>query len=98
VVDLPTASTAVLNIGHKRWAVDQGVVELFSIPIMSAKKWSEEHTVVEIPETHPVQIGDYVLIAPRHVCSTVNLWEYFALIDENGIIQDRRCPIEGRNR
>jgi len=44
------------------------------------------------------RIGDYVLVAPRHVCSTVNLWEYFALIDERGEVEIAASPIEGRNR
>ena len=41
---------------------------------------SEENTAEQIP----VEIGDYLLIAPRHVCSTVNLWEQFTVIGPDG--------------
>ncbi len=87
-----------LNLGHKRWAVDQGPIELFSVAGTSAVKWSEEHTVVKAPSEEPLEIGDYILIVPRHVCSTVNLWEYFCLIGNDGKIKMERCPIDGRNR
>ncbi|MBN2356211.1 alanine racemase [candidate division KSB1 bacterium] len=87
-----------LNLGHKRWAVDQGPVELFSISGMTAVKWSEEHTVVKAPQNVRLRIGDYILMVPRHVCSTVNLWEYFTLIGSDGGINVERCMIDARNR
>lgn len=98
VMELPTPETATLNLGHKRWAVDQGPVEVFSVKGMKALSWSEEHTVVSVPKGEKLTIGDYVLIVPRHVCSTVNLWEFFAVIGPDGSIEIDRCPIEGRNR
>ena len=97
VIDTPTRETATLNLGHKRWAIDQGPIEGFSVPEMKAQFWSEEHTVVSHRDGR-LDIGDYVLIAPQHVCSTVNLWEYFTLLGPNGAIEIARCPIEGRNR
>lgn len=98
VMDIPTENKATLNVGHKRWAVDQGAVESFSVPGMKAVSWSEEHTVVSIPPNQKVNIGDYVLIVPKHVCTTVNLWEYFSVIDKKGHIQIEQCPVDARNR
>jgi D-serine deaminase-like pyridoxal phosphate-dependent protein len=98
VMDKPEAKTATLNLGYKRWAVDQGPIEVFSIDGMRATAWSEEHTVVSVPKGTDVGIGDYILIAPRHICPTVNLWEHFSIIGPSGEIEVRRCPIEGRNR
>lgn len=98
VIDLPTTTTATLNIGHKRWAVDQGAIDAFSIPGMKALHWSEEHTVVSVPGESQLDVGDYILMAPRHVCSTVNLWEHAAHIDETGEIETLNCPVDARNR
>jgi len=98
VMDLLGPETATLNLGHKRWAADQGPVEIFSVEGMKAIKWSEEHTVVSIPKDEKLAIGDYVLIVPRHICSTVNLWEFFTVIGADGSIEIECCPIEGRNR
>jgi D-serine deaminase-like pyridoxal phosphate-dependent protein len=96
IIDQVGDNTFTLNMGHKRWAVDQGPIEAFSIAGMKALRWSEEHTVVEAPGF--CRIGDYVLAVPRHVCSTVNLWEYFTLINGRGDIEIEKSLIEGRNR
>jgi D-serine deaminase-like pyridoxal phosphate-dependent protein len=98
IMDQPADGIFTLNLGHKRWAVDQGPVDQFSVPGMKALRWSEEHTVVQVPPGADCRLGDYVLMLPKHVCSTVNLWEYFALIDVNGEIRIAASPIEGRNR
>lgn len=98
VMDTIEPGQYTLNLGHKRWAVDQGGIEVFSVPGMQAVKWSEEHTVVTAPGESNLKIGDYVFFVPRHVCSTVNLWEYFTLIGADGNIEIEQCPIDGRNR
>lgn len=97
VIDKPAADTATLNLGHKRWAIDQGPVDTFSVSGLVVHSCSEEHTVVTVPD-RSLEIADYVLIAPRHVCSTVNLWEFFTLIDEFGDIVDVASPVTSRNR
>jgi D-serine deaminase-like pyridoxal phosphate-dependent protein len=98
IMDRPDPKTATLNLGYKRWAIDQGRIEGFSIEGMEALGWSEEHTVVSVPQGAKAHIGDYVLVAPRHVCPTVNLWEYFTIIGPDGDIEQKDCPIEARNR
>ncbi len=97
VIDIPAKGRATLNIGHKRWSIDQGVPEVFNYPDMRITGFSEEHTVVEFPLGTNPAIGDYILIVPRHVCSTVNLWEYGILIGADGEIKHNIC-IEARNR
>ncbi len=96
VIDKPTSTTVTLNLGHKRWAVDQGPVDTFSVPGMKVVSKSEEHTVVT--SSASLSIGDYVMMVPRHVCSTVNLWEYTVIINKDGDIDDLNSPIDGRNR
>jgi D-serine deaminase-like pyridoxal phosphate-dependent protein len=98
VIDIPQPDHATLNLGYKRWAIDQGPIEGFSVPRMKAVFWNEEHTVVSIPSSVHLAVGDYVLIAPRHSCATVNLWEYMTIISADGEIEIENCPIEGRNR
>jgi len=98
VIDRPNAFSLTLNLGHKRWSIDQGVPEHHSLAGGLIKSWSEEHTVMVFNEETTAEIGDYVLIAPRHVCSTVNLWETFTLVDEHGQIENKRINIDARNR
>lgn len=98
IMDKPAYDRATLNLGHKRWAVDQGPVEVFSVDGMKALSWSEEHTVVGLPKDSEHDIGDYILVAPRHVCPTVNLWESFSIIGHDGKIEIANSPVDARNR
>ncbi len=86
-----------LNCGHKRWGADRGPVTLFSIEGRVAS-FSEEHLVLETGSGASCRPGDFVLVAPRHICSTVNLYGHFALIGEAGEILNPAVPIEGRNQ
>lgn len=98
VMDRPTPRRITLDLGHKRWGIDQGPVHLFSTPGLQVSRVSEEHTVLEHDGSCPLAIGDPILIAPRHVCATVNLWEEFHLVDETGRLQDGRLAVTARNR
>jgi len=98
VIDSPTPDTVTLNIGHKRLGADQGPVDVFNVPDMHVKSWSEEHMVVSVPASKKMAVGDYVMLAPKHICSTVNLWEYFTVIDANGQVEIEQCPVDARNR
>jgi D-serine deaminase-like pyridoxal phosphate-dependent protein len=98
VMDRPTPRRITLDLGHKRWAIDQGHVHLFSTPGLEVAKVSEEHTVLEHDGSCPLRVGDPVLIAPRHVCATVNLWEKFHLVDDKGNLQAESLAVTARNR
>jgi D-serine deaminase-like pyridoxal phosphate-dependent protein len=98
VMDLPQRVTATLNLGYKRWSIDQGPIEGFSVEGMRVLGWSEEHTVVSVPGGEELHVGDYVLIAPRHVCSTINLWEHFSIVGAGGETVLHDCPVNARNR
>ncbi len=87
-----------LNLGHKRWAADQGEIQIFSEPELKIKSFSEEHTVLSTDKSSQYKIGDYVLIVPRHICPTVNLYENFTLIGKEGEIERLSIPIDARNR
>ncbi len=98
VIEAGAENRLTLNLGHKRWAADQGPVKVFSIPDAKAVSFSEEHTVLEYDAKMEFKTGDYVLIAPRHACSTVNLWEYFVILDGHGRIIKDHAPVSARNR
>ena len=85
VMDCPGNDLITLNLGYKRWAIDGGPVELFSIPGLEFVSANEEHTVLRRTASAPeVKVGDPILIAPRHICPTVNLWESFWPWPDNG--------------
>jgi D-serine deaminase-like pyridoxal phosphate-dependent protein len=98
VIDVNGPNRFTLNLGHKRWAAERGPVQLFSRPNLKVVSYSEEHTVLEHPAEERFEVGDHILIAPRHVCPTVNLYEDFTLIGPSGEIEIASSPVDGRNR
>jgi D-serine deaminase-like pyridoxal phosphate-dependent protein len=100
VMDRTAPDRATLDLGYKRWAIDQGPVDLFSVPGLEVVSTSEEHTVVRSAsgESLRLEVGDPVLIAPRHVCATVNLWERFWLVGSDGKLRSEPLPVSARNR
>ncbi len=98
VIEVGVTNRITLNLGHKRWAADRGKVQLFSEEDLQVVSFSEEHTVLEHSGRKQFQIGDYVLISPRHVCPTVNLYEDFCVIGPEGEIEIASAPVDGRNR
>jgi D-serine deaminase-like pyridoxal phosphate-dependent protein len=98
VIDGPADDLVTLNVGYKRWAIDQGPVESFSAPGLEVVSTSEEHTVLRAGPGTRLSIEDRVLLAPRHVCPTVNLWETFTLVGPDGRVEAAALPVSGRNR
>jgi D-serine deaminase-like pyridoxal phosphate-dependent protein len=98
VIEVGEDNRITLNLGHKRWGADQGPVDRFSHPGMKVICFNEEHTVLMHDVKTSFQVGDFVLIAPKHVCSTVNLYEYITVIGEEGDIKELESPVDGRNR
>jgi D-serine deaminase-like pyridoxal phosphate-dependent protein len=98
VIDRPTPDLATLNVGSKRWGVDRGPLEIFSLPGLEVRSVNEEHTVLSVPRGTKVEIGDTILAAPQHVCTTVNLWESFTLLGEDGRVECPSEPVTARNR
>jgi len=99
VMDRPGQDRVVLDLGHKRWAIDSGPLESFSLEGLEVLGTSEEHTVLRASgAAGKLRIGDWLLLVPRHVCPTVNLWEDFSMIGPRGEVEIASSPVDGRNR
>lgn len=97
-MDFPGEDLVTLDLGYKRWACDQGPVTGFQRPDLEVVASSEEHTVLRQTGPGRLALDDPVLIFPRHVCSTVNLWERFTLIGPQGAVEELDAPVSARNR
>jgi D-serine deaminase-like pyridoxal phosphate-dependent protein len=50
---------------------------------------NEEHQLLRLPkDTSRPKVGDSFYLVPRHVCTTVNLWDEVYVIDENGVFSE----------
>lgn len=97
VMDLPSDGLVTLNLGHKRWSIDQGPPQYFSEPGLEFVAATEEHTVLRTNGEANLQFNDPVLFAPRHVCPTINLWDSFSLVGRDGVVESE-LPVTARNR
>jgi len=97
VIDRPTAERVVLDVGVKGITIDQGVPSPRWCDSMKPEEIHEEHFCLKLdePGAQPA-IGDRLELLPTHICTTVNLYDRFHVID-NGELADT-WPITGRGK
>ncbi|OIO95236.1 MAG: hypothetical protein AUJ92_08310 [Armatimonadetes bacterium CG2_30_59_28] len=99
VISKPLAHRVTLDIGSKGISPDLPGERGVALNLKGAKlgPQSEEHWVVDMPESSEASVGDVVYIVPKHVCPTVNLYPFANIIDETGHCVDR-WEIRARTR
>jgi len=94
-----TQTTLTLDVGHKSCGADQPAGHrLFfpSLPDAIETTHSEEHLVVQTSQASRFQLGDSLLVFPRHICPTVAVHQ-FATIVRGGKVVDE-WKIDARDR
>ncbi len=89
VVSRPRAGTVTCDAGHKTVSADAGVPTCVVLghPELTPLAPSEEHLPFSVAEgARGPQIGDILYLLPRHVCPTVNNFDY-ALLARRGQIE-----------
>ncbi|MGD8457629.1 MAG: DSD1 family PLP-dependent enzyme [Anaerolineales bacterium] len=89
VVSRPVPARLVTDAGLKAMTSEFGWPVLESVDDVKMNYLSEEHAVLtlEKPESVTLIGGDRVLFLPSHVCTTVNLHDYF-YVHQNGRLVD----------
>jgi len=90
VISRPTPDTVTLDAGSKGLSRDiTGPPLVINRPGLVPDRANEEHQVCRWRGDGPApSIGEVVLLAPRHICTTVYLYGHFHVV-ENGRIVDR---------
>ena len=85
VVSRPVPERLVTDAGLKAMTSEFGWPRLLGVDAVKMNYLSEEHAVLtlEQPETVQLSGGDRVRFRPSHVCTTVNLHDYF-YVHQNG--------------
>ncbi len=92
VISRPSKTTATVDAGSKTFAGDVNYEKMgltgYATGVdvtASLVRMSEEHGVLQIPETLDLPVGSRIALRPIHVCTTVNLSDtiYFADADGN---------------
>jgi D-serine deaminase-like pyridoxal phosphate-dependent protein len=99
VVSHPTAHRITCDAGHKAVSADAGVptCSVLGHPEHQPHKPSEEHLPIDLPVDCPAPpVGEYLYLVPRHVCPTVNNFDYALLVVDGKITGTERVTARGR--
>lgn len=100
VVSRPEPTRLVIDAGSKALHTDGAALTgHFGLPLnVSGKvvRLSEEHGILQVPESCPLNPGDPLLIIPNHACAVANLFEQYYLIDD--ALRIRHLPIDARGK
>jgi D-serine deaminase-like pyridoxal phosphate-dependent protein len=88
VVSHPQPDTVTCDAGHKSVSADAGVptCAVLGHPELQPCAPSEEHLPMTVTSGAPPAAGELLYLVPRHVCPTVNNFDY-ALIVRRGVIE-----------
>lgn len=107
VVSRPRRHLAVVDAGSKAISVDvrpnepplhlRGYGEVAGAPEIVLHRLSEEHGMLHLPDHYELQIGDQVDLVPNHICTTVALHDYVAIIaDDDPTIRFEKVSARGK--
>jgi D-serine deaminase-like pyridoxal phosphate-dependent protein len=98
VVSRPTTEVITCDAGHKTISVDCGVPNCLAAGMnLEPLRPSEEHLPIRVPKnvTCP-QLGDLLYLIPRHICPTVNNFDWALIVAEEKILAVERVDARGR--
>lgn len=98
VISVVDAHTLTLDLGHKAVAAENPLPRVVFPEQPEARpiSQSEEHLVVDVPDSHPHQPGDVWYAFPIHICPTVALYDSVQVIRRNALTD--RWPVDARGR
>src|SRR5262249_622809 len=99
VVSRPTVERITCDAGHKTVSADMGVptCAVLGRPDLRPLGPSEEHLPLELLESAVAPtIGDTLYLVPRHVCPTVNNFDYALIVEGGRITGIERVTARGR--
>lgn len=99
VVSQPHPGIITCDAGHKTLSADAGVPTcvVAGHPELTPISPSEEHLPITVAgEAAPPQVGDSLYLLPRHVCPTVNNFDYALLVQDGQILSVEEVTARGR--
>ncbi|MHA8054972.1 D-TA family PLP-dependent enzyme [Aquirufa nivalisilvae] len=86
IISKPSKTTICLDLGHKSVAAENTIenrVRFIDRPEFILVSQSEEHGIVEVPDSDVFEIGQEFYMIPYHVCPTVALHANLQVIENN---------------
>jgi D-serine deaminase-like pyridoxal phosphate-dependent protein len=98
VVSRPHQGIITCDAGHKTVSADAGVPTCVVVghPELTALSPSEEHLPMQSKTSPGPAIGDALYLLPRHICPTVNNFDYALIVRERRIESVEKVSARGR--
>jgi D-serine deaminase-like pyridoxal phosphate-dependent protein len=101
VVSQPTSKVITCDAGHKTLSVDSGVPNcvVVGMDYLQPLHPSEEHLPIRVPEQmSSPQLGDFLYLIPRHVCPTVNNFDWALIVAQGKVVGVEQVQARGREK
>ena len=99
VISRPGPNLITIDAGSKAVSPDTPAPSFLPLNLpdgVQFGKRNEEHQVLELPAGSPtISVGDILYLVPRHICTTVNLFDEACIIDGEGRFIET-WPVDGR--
>ena len=97
VISVPAPDRAVIDAGKKALTQEFGLPQVTGCPGVRLVSLSEEHGSLAVdPDLAALEIADKIELIPSHVCTTVNLHDWYFAIRDNRL--EAIWPIAARGR
>ena len=90
IISIIDEHTICTDLGHKSVAAENPLprVHFLNAPDAVPIGQSEEHLVLQLPDTTHVKIGDVLYGVPVHICPTVALYDSAVIIENNEVVDN----------
>lgn len=95
IISRPAHNRLVIDAGAKTLALDRGahgtsLLKGFGLipghPEITIARLSEEHGILEVPDSCPLEVGARLEIIPNHACTAINLAEHLYVLKGDRIV------------
>jgi len=96
VISTPEPGLAIIDAGLKAITTDNGLPELLSPAGVKLMRLNEEHGILQVEPDVTLMVGERVELLPSHVCTTVNLHDWYYVLCDGALLDI--WPIAARGK
>ncbi|MFW9772642.1 MAG: DSD1 family PLP-dependent enzyme [Candidatus Thorarchaeota archaeon] len=86
-----------IDAGLKAISNDSGYAVFKNYPNSKLRVMTEEHSIIRAGPSDRFEIGQKLELFPSHICTTVNLYDFFTVIEDDEIIATWEILARGKN-
>ncbi len=98
IISIIDEQTICVDLGHKSVAAENPLprVHFLNAPDAVPISQSEEHLVMNLPDTGKWKVGDILYGVPVHICPTVALYDSAVIVENNEVIDNWKVIARAR--